>query len=82
MQTALEIEVQNKKIAELKGAVDATRVKWQTELEKLEKERKELQLMADENLLAEKLREESNIIAEAKTKAAILVRSDRSNLYG
>jgi flotillin len=78
MQTALEIEVQNKKIAELKGAVDATRVKWQTELEKLEKERKELQLKADENLRAEILREESNIIAEAKTKAAILVRTDRS----
>ena len=73
MQTALEIEVQNKTIAELKGAVDATRVKWQTELGKLEKERKELQLMADENLLAEKSKEESNLIAEAKTKAAILV---------
>merc|ERR1711871_1291385 len=73
MQTALEIEVQNKTIAELKGRVDATRVKWQTELGKLEIERKELQLTADENLLAEKKKEESNLIAEGKTSAAILV---------
>lgn len=79
MQTALEIEVQNKKIAELKGAVDATRVKWQTELGRLEKERKELQLTADENLLAEKSKEESNLIAEAKTAAAILVSSCTKN---
>ena len=76
MQTDLEKQVQKKRIAELQGAVDATRVKWQTELGKLEKERKELQLKATENLHAEYSKEKSNLIAQAKTSAAILVRHD------
>jgi hypothetical protein len=77
MQTDLEKQVQKKRIAELQGAVDATRVKWQTELGKLEKERKELQLKATENLHAEYSKEKSNLIAQAKTSAAILVRRSR-----
>lgn len=75
MQTALELEVQNKKIAELKGAVDATRVKWQTKLETLEKERMEKMLEADENLVAQKKKEESIILSDATRESKMLVSS-------
>ena len=73
MATALEMQVQQKKLAELKGAVDATRVEWQTKIDALEKERVKLNLDATENLHAQFSKDKSNMIAEAAAKAKVAV---------
>lgn len=80
MQTALEMEVQNKKIAELKGAVDATRVQWETRLESLEKERMQKELEANENLVAEKRKEKTILISDAQREATIEVAKAEAGL--
>ena len=80
MATALELQVQEKRIAELSGAVDATRVKWQTEIDKLEKERKEKDLEASQNLKAKYSKDRANLIAEAQTQASIAVAEANSKM--
>ena len=73
MATALEMQIQQKKLAELKGTVDATRVEWQTKIDALEKERVKLNLDATENLHAQFSKDKSNMIAEAAAKAKVAV---------
>ena len=46
MALNLEMQVQEKKIAELQGAVDVERVEWQTKIDQLEVERTKLDLNA------------------------------------
>jgi len=80
MATALEMQVQEKIIAELAGAVDATRVKWQTKIDELEKERKEKDLEASQNLKAKYSKDRANLINDAQTKASIAVAEANSKM--
>eukprot|EP01047_Picozoa_sp_COSAG01_P028393 COSAG01_NODE_1905_length_8940_cov_19.008936_4_plen_184_part_00 len=71
--------MQERKIAELKGAVDQERVNWQTRVDKLEVDRTGLDLRAQMELPADYNTQVTKTIAEAKAAAKVDIAQAQAN---